>query len=205
MKTRNFFLLAALLLFVSLSLVSGCRSTPEPKPTKAAIIDEFDGAPDWVVKGCAAYWGDESKNKICGVGSMGGTRNIALARKTAITRGRTEIADALRTRVQAMVKDYQATVTGGENYGKAASDEQAVTSVSKTITDQTLVGTQMVDSWISKKSGTFYALVMMDMETFKKAVSEMQQLDAGVRKYVEENAAKAFDELDKEMDKLNQK
>ncbi len=205
MKTRSFWMLAALLTFVSLALVAGCKSTPEPKPTKDAIIGEFDGAPDWVVKGCAAYWGDNPKEKICGVGSMGGTANIALARKTAITRGRAEIADTLSTRVQSLVQDYQATVTGGENFGKAASDEQSVTAVSKTITDQTVVGTQMVDSWISKKSGTFYALVVMDMETFKKALSEMQTLDAGVRKFVEENAAKAFDQLDKEIDKLNQK
>lgn len=169
----------------------------EPKPPKPGsnFQAELEGAPDWVVKGCSAYWGDKAKDKLCGVGSMGGTRNISLARQSAISRGRAEIATSLQVQVKRLVKDYQATVTGGEGYGTQASDEQYVADVSKQITNMTLSGTEMVEIWTSK-SGTIYALVVLDVEKFKSAVAAAQNLDQQVRDYVEKNAAKAFDELD---------
>ena len=149
-----------------------------------------------MTKGCSAYWGDKASDKICGVGSMGGTRNISLARTQAVNRGRNEIASSLKVVVKRLVKDYQATVTGGENYGTASADEQYVSDTSKQITDQTLNGTEATEIWVSN-SGTVYALVVMDTEKFGKAVSSMNNLDQKVREYVENNAQKAFDELDK--------
>jgi len=111
---------------------------------------------------------------------MGGTRNVALARSTAIARARTEISRTLTVQVEAMIKDYQSTTTGGAEFGAAANDEQHITDVSRQITDHSLAGTELVDSWISER-GTFYALVALDAERFKDAISQMRQLSEGVR------------------------
>jgi hypothetical protein len=137
---------------------------------------------------------------ICGVGSAGGSRNASLMRSTATARARTELARSLQVKVKAMLKDYQATTTGGQDFGTAAADEQHIVDVSKQITDMSLSGTEVEDTWISQ-SGTFYALVAMDVDKFKNAVSKMNNLSESVRKAVEDRAQKSFEELDEEIDK----
>lgn len=190
-------LLVGLLGGAALALAA-CSTTPTPP--KDAIENELADAPDWVRKGCSTYWEKGEERRICGVGAMGGTRNAALARTGAMTRARTEIARSLQTQVEAMLKDYQSTTTGGEAFGAAANDEQHVEDVSRQITEMTLSGTEMVDSWISK-SGTFYALVSLDVATFQQAVSQMEQLSESVRRAVIDRAERAFDDLDYQLDR----
>jgi hypothetical protein len=186
--------------FVAAALGLGCSSKqPETLDPREAMQGEFAGAPDWVIRGCASYWGDDASENICGVGSAGGSRNISLMRTTAIGRGRTEIARTLQTKVKAMLKDYASTTTGGEEFGMAANDEQHIVDVSKQITDISLSGTEMTDSWISQ-NGTFYALVALDLEKFEDSVRRMDQLSESVRKAVVERAEQSFAELDDEIE-----
>ena len=164
-------------------------------PPSEAMPDEFAGAPDWVVRGCDGLEGDR---QICGVGSMGGTNNISLARTTAVARGRTEIARTLETRVKAMLKDYQSTTTGGQEFRNAAVDEQHIEDVSKQITDFSLSGTEMKELWISR-SGTVYAVVVLDVEKFTDSVSKMKTLSNELRAAIEERARASFEELGDEI------
>ncbi len=182
--------------------VAGCAGNKpkEPEEPRAAIAGELKGAPDWVIKGCAAYWGEKEEKRICGVGSVGGTRNISLARSGAIARARTEIARTLQVKIKSMLKDYSATTTGGEDYGAAAADEQHIEEVSKQITDMTLSGTEMVDSWMSDM-GTLFVLVTLDLEGFKSAVDQMENLTEEIRQAVIERADNAFVELEEEIEK----
>jgi hypothetical protein len=189
-------LLAVLLLL----LAAGCASTPERLSPREAVSRELDGAPDWVVKGCSAWWGDDDDAHLCGVGSMGGTRNVSLAITTAMARGRTEIARTLQTKVKAMLEDYQATTTGGEEYGSAAADEQHVVDVSRQITDLSLSGSERKDLWISP-NGTIFALMVLDLEKFQDSVARMDQLSERVRKAVIDRAEASFKELDEQVDK----
>lgn len=169
--------------------VMSCGSK-EPAAPASAMQNELDGAPEWVLNESSG-----GNGLICGVGSATGTRNVALARSTAQGRGRTAIARSLQVRVKAMLKDYQSTTTGGEAFGQAANDEQHIEDVSKQITDTTLSGTEQKNTWISK-TGTLYVQMCMDVEKFKGAVNQMQQLDEKVRAAVVERANKAFNELD---------
>ncbi len=202
MKIVKAFVLAAT---ASLAACGGNATPPPvaPAPMGNALAAEFNGAPTWVRQSCRAYWGDQGKGKICAVGSAGGSRNVALLRSGATGRGRTEIARMLQTKVTALLKDYQRTVTGGENFGKAASDEQLIQDTSKQLTDTSLSGTEAVDSWISE-SGTMYVLVSLNTETFANALNQMKQLDKKVQDYVVNNANKAFDDLQGELDKARQ-
>ena len=189
------------LLVLGIVWASGCASVP--KTPADAVQGELSDAPEWVRKGCEAWWGEKKEHRICGVGAAGSTRNAALARTGAIARGRTEIARSLGVRVEALMKDYQATTTGGEGFGTSAADDQHLVDVGKQITDMSLAGTTLVDSWISS-SGTFYALVALDVEGFKDAVSKMQNLSESVRSAVIQRADKAFEDLDREIDRRRQ-
>ena len=125
-------LLTIALMTAALILV-GCGGPPT---TGTAMEKELEGAPDWVIDG---HGGDN--DKVYGVGSVNGTRNVGLARSAAQGRGRTAIARSMEVIVKSMLKDYQASATGGEEFMLAASDEQYIEDTSKQITDMTLSGT----------------------------------------------------------------
>ena len=184
------------------ALALGCAGTPEIGEG-TPLEDELKGAPAWVIQGCRAYWEDD-KGFICGIGSAGASENVSLLRTTAIGRGRTEIARTLSTQVKAMLKDYASTTTGGQEFGRAANDEQHIEDVSKQITDMSLSGTEMVDSWVSQ-AGTYYALVALDVEKFSDAVSRMDQLSESVRRAVVERAEDSFAELSEEVERERQR
>ncbi|MBO4698907.1 LPP20 family lipoprotein [bacterium] len=189
----------SLLVFVAALIMVACGSSNKKENTpKNAMAAEFEGAPKWVMIG-----GSGSSQEICTVGSTGGTRNPSLAKNAAVGKGRDELSRMLNVKVQSMLKSYMSTTTGGEEYGTAANDEQHIVDVSKQITDQTLSGTEQKDAWISN-SGTFYALVCMDVNKFSGAIQNMGQLSENIRKAVVERAEKAFDELAKEIEKKNQ-
>lgn len=170
-----------------------------PEKVTAEFAQTLDGAPGWATKDCAVYAQEKGeKPKLCGVGSSAGTRNYSLARSAAETRARAALAASLEAKVKRMVKDYQATTTGGENFGTAAADEQHVEDVSKQVTNMTLSGTRVEDTWISPHDGTCFVLMVLDTEAFKDAVGRMQTLSEGLRKAIVERADRAFRELDQE-------
>ena len=197
---------AAISIALSIGVVAcgGGNPAQAPAPSGNAAMDDFNAAPTWVRQSCKSYWGDAGKGRICAVGSMGGSGNIGLLRSGATGRARTEIARSLQTKVTALLKDYQRTVTGGENFGTAAADEQLVQDTSKQLTDTTLSGTEQVDSWVGPKSGTMYVLVQLNTEAFSDAIGKMKNLDAKTREYVVKNSQKAFDDLQSELDKARQ-
>lgn len=168
---------------------------PTLPPPGEGFADEFRDAPPWVKNGCAAFE-EESEPVICGVGSMGGTRNISLARSSSVARARTDLARTLQVKVKAMIKDYQAA-TGDMN---AVGDEQHVVDVSKQITKTNLAGTRVEQTWVSPNR-TLWTLVVLDVESFKGTLDKMEQLDERVRKAIIERAEEAFRDLDKELEK----
>ena len=198
---RSFLVLAALLLGVAtLAACGGKDRGPEEPPRPGSTFQaELEGAPDWVLQSCEAYY-DDATDVICGVGSVAGTRNISLARSTAQARGRTEIARTLNTRVESMLRDYQATVTGGSAFGTAADDEQFIQDVSRQITDTAVPGARLVDTWVSN-TGTMWVLMALDLEQFESALGRMEQLDARVREAVEQRAMEAFGDLDEALER----
>ena len=196
MNARSLRTCALFAMAVSVMVCSGCAGT-RPKPPASVVHQELASAPCWVTKGGGCYFKEAERAKyVCGVGSVGGTRNVGLAREAAMGRARTEIARSLAVRVASMLKDYQATTTGGAEFGTSAADEQHIADVSKQITDMTLSGTEIVDSWISS-SGTYYALCRLDVDGFKDTVRRMTALSESVRQAVVDRADKAFEELDR--------
>ncbi|HJX51976.1 MAG TPA: LPP20 family lipoprotein [Polyangia bacterium] len=190
MSQQNFFgLLSGTLSLSLLGIVVGCGTSP-PKPQNA-LQAELVGAPKWAQGACQL--GMPNKKGVCGTGSVAGMTNISLARSAAEGRARTELARSLQIRVKAMLKDYQAATQGGP--GNKTASEQHIEDVSKQITDTTLSGTRLEDTWISN-AGTFWALVVLDTDAFKDSLSNMKQLDERMRAAIVQRADKAFSELD---------
>jgi hypothetical protein len=189
-------LLASALLLVPTLSACGSRP-PNPVPVAGAFAGVMDGAPEWVLQGCEGS--TSARNALCGVGTVQGTRNLQLARSTAQARGRTEIARILNVHVQAMLEDYQATVTGGDQLGIAADDEQLVTDVARHVTDISLVGVRQVDTWVSRDGSSLFVLMMLDAEAVHTAISSMDSLSPQIRAQVEASSRRAFDRLDAQL------
>lgn len=195
MRVRNrmirTFLTVAALAFVAVT--AGCGkdvSTPDEQ-----IPSEFAGAPDWVLSGCSAYWGDDGGARICGVGNAKFTGNMSITRTKATSRARAEISRTLETKVKNMVKDYQEQVTDGETEMTAEQFSSTTVSLSKA----TLNGTQQQDTWISP-SNELYVLVALDVTAFENSVREMDEMSDKLRTFIESRAKKSFAELDEEME-----
>lgn len=170
--------------------------TPESGPLAGELVDaEGEPAPRWVTAPNTHRRDEEDNKVLCGEGSMAGTRNMSMAQSASAGRARTNLAAQLETRVQSMLKDYQASTSGGAQFGGAANDEQHVVNAAKQVTDTTLSGTEVTDTWISSTS-TLHTLVCLNVERFKGIVSSMEQLDEAIRAAVVQRAEAAWAELD---------
>ena len=196
MKTTQ--TLVVVVAFVS-SLCFACGGATSPEPVQGAFAGALAGAPNWVLN-CTERVAD---NVLCGVGSATGTRNISLARSSAQGRGRTDIARQLETNVTSMLEDYQATTTGGEYFGVAADDDQAIVDVSRQITDRAISGVRQTDTWVSSDGNTLYVLMELDADAFAEAVQGLDALDAAVRERVVRDSARAMDRMDAAVEALD--
>jgi hypothetical protein len=170
-------------------MLLGCGGQQKPKEQLAA---EMKGLPKWALGKCQ----DTLKNKdaLCASGSVQNQSNVNLARAAAEQRARTELARQLQVHVKAMLKDYQAATSGGED-NKTAS-EQHIEDVSKSVTDMTLSGTRLEDTWVNEETGTFWALVVLDADAFKDSLTKASALDERVRAHIVQRAERSFRELD---------
>jgi hypothetical protein len=161
-----------------------------------------DGVPRWVNRGSGAYEGEHGK-AFYGVGILAGVQNPGLARQAVDDRARGAIARMFHTYVAAMMKDYQRSTTAGDF--SASAEEQDIVSVQKTLTDATLRGVMIKDHWVDPADGTRYALAVLELDGFMSSLDDVKQLNARVRDYVRANARRAFDDLDRELRKHNER
>ncbi len=179
-----------LILLFSMIGCGGREVTPDEQ-----VPSEFAGAPEWVLQGCNAYWGDDGGARICGVGDAKIGSSMSIARTKATSRARTEISRTLETRVKNMIKDFQEEVTDGESEMTAEQFSSTTVSLSKT----TLNGTQVEQTWVSP-SNQLYILVVLDVEAFENSVREMNEMSDQLRTFIESRARKSFEELDDQME-----
>jgi hypothetical protein len=92
-----------------------------------------------------------------------------------------------------MLKDYQAATQGGPD--NATATEQYVEDTSKQITDLTLSGSRLEESFVSQ-TGTFWALVVLDVDAFKDSLQKANDLNSEVRAAIIERADRSFRALD---------
>jgi hypothetical protein len=155
-----------------------------------------------VIKGSGAFK-DTGESVFYGVGAVTGVHNKPLAVTSAENRARAEVAKVFETYSASLMKDYAASTTGGAaiTAETPTSEEQHIEQTIKTFSAVTLSGVMVVERWEDPKDGTIYSLARLSLKDFEGQVKEMQELNAGVKAYVKENAEKAFDNLATEEDR----
>jgi hypothetical protein len=172
----------------------GCAQTAGP--THPIVGINPDGTPKWVNRGSGAFDGEHGKC-FYGVGLLTGVRNEALARQAADNRARGEVAKLFDLYIAAMMKDYQRSTAAGDF--KASAEEQDIVATQKTITEATLRGVEIRDHWTDPRTGTFYALAVLDVDGVAKSLDQTPQLAAPLRDFVRSNARRAFEDLDRDL------
>jgi hypothetical protein len=135
--------------------------------------------------------------------------NMSIDKQQALANARTSLAQRIETRVSAMDKSYRdkVEVASGVESGSTFS------SVSKQVTQQTLVGTTPVKTDITKIAGkdNLCVLVAIGQEStkdiFEQLVTEADRPMNASQKdvlYAEFKAQRAEDQLDLEIEKLQQ-
>jgi len=178
------------------TMLFGCSTAPGPDHPVHGVNP--DGTPKWVNRGSGAYDGQHGKC-FYGVGVLQGIRNPGLARQTVDNRARGEIAKMFDLYIAAMMKDYQRSTTAGDM--KASAEEQDVVAAQKTITEVTLRGVEVRDHWTDPQSGVAYALAILDFNGILKSLDQAKELNTRIRDHVRARARRAFNDLDRELQK----
>lgn len=144
--------------------VTGCSSPPPPKVAAPECVFPSStlAAPAWVcdmpVEGAS----------VSAVGiSAKSSAGVAFMKQMAMADARVQLAQTVRIRVSNMIKQYAET-TGAANQQTV---DQVNTSVTKQITDETLVGTKLLRS-ITGPDGAMYVLVGLD-ESSAQQIAEV--------------------------------
>lgn len=190
---KKLFLLITCLVVGSLVLFS-CGGSKSAKVDNKALAEEFENAPSWVLDG-----GGSMEGGMAAVGSAAiGDAGMNFARTEALANGRDELARQLGVKVKNMVKNFTQT-TG---IGDSETVDKVSSQVSKQVTSETLTGSRQKESWISP-SATYYVLVVVDPEIVKESVKNSIQTSLKNEQalWQQFQAKKAYDELDKEIEK----
>lgn len=160
-----------LLSAVALIGVAGCSGAPTKEKVADCVFpsNPSEAAPDWVCTGSA------EGAEVSAVGSekiVSG--EVDFAQTMAVASARVKMAGQMKTHVAAMIKKYMET-TGA---GSGATVDKVNTSVTKQITDETLVGSKMIKSRTSS-DGTVYVLVGISEAAVQKMTADAVKTSMG--------------------------
>lgn len=178
---------------MGLAILSGCAGNP--KITSTTPIQDIPDRPEWVIKDSSAL-NNESGNAFYGVG-VSNFKDVVIQRKSADNQARNEVAKVLEVKLSSLEKEAAAETVAGEDRAL----EKLAEIVMKVLVDIRLSGVYIVDHWQHPATGDLYALAKLDLEAFRKAVEdlqEMKKLDQKAKKRVKEYMYQLFNELDKE-------
>ena len=161
----------------ALAMVAGCASTPK----------KIKDAPGWYTD-----LPDDDESYLYSA-TVGESRKADVATKKATIQARAELAQKLGTKVQNLEKLFQ------EEVGADSDTEllEQFTSVTKTITSETLHGTQQEERKVQTlENGTYRVYVLMSLPIGAANQTMMAKIKANEHLYTRFRASKAFEDLD---------
>jgi hypothetical protein len=177
--------------------LTACVTEPAKPAAKAAVADcVFPGtneaAPGWIC--------DEPVEgvEVAAVGVADPTQaGEAFQKQMAATDARVQLAQRMKVQVANMVKQYVET-TGA---GKDETVDKVNTSVTKQITNETLVGTRIFKSRVNQTTGRMYVLLGLDVASVQKIAeaSVKTSMNNDRALWQKFQGAKAQDEMAKEI------
>jgi len=180
----------------SLVFLAACSTTPPVETTSVGVI------PSWILN-------PQIEDGIAVSECVLFSGNMSIDKQQALANARTSLAQRIETRVSAMDKSYRdkVEVASGVESGSTFS------SVSKQVTQQTLVGTNPIKTDIVQIAGKDNLCVLMGIgqqstkaifdELIGKAELPMTASQKDVL-YAEFKAQRAEEQLDAELEKLQQ-
>lgn len=178
---------------VTVLLITGCSNKNEVvQAAPAQIKNELSDAPKWVSSPL-----DEKS-----ISSTGSAKIGKAGMQFAITEAEANARDAMAKQMQVKVANMVKNFTQQTGVGDGQTVDKVVSSVSKQVTQQELIGIQRKDMWISP-SGELWVLMSMSEQSvlaIKNAVKSSFKNDDALHQQV--LAKQAQDELDKELEKL---
>jgi hypothetical protein len=177
------------LLLISIGLIAliltGCAAPATSGTTEAR---ESKDIPAW------ATTRPNDEGILYGVGQAK-KQNPSLAKKVAAQRARDEIAGAVKIKVENLVKDFMQESGVGEKAGALEFTQV----VSKGVTDATLTGAMIKETY-QAKDGTYFVLVTYSLDDARRsAIESARQEEAAWNQF---QADKGFDDLEAELNKL---
>jgi len=163
MKTRG---LVEIVLVISLCVVlTGCGVRFLSKP-----------APGWMNGPSTEYPPERFLN---GVGQ-------AKSRERAEKQAYAAIAKVFRTRVMVQDRDIESYVTRDSGSGARSTHAIDIDRRIEISTDRVLEDVRIAESWHDKKTGTHFALAVMNLDTVGASLrAQIRELDAGITHHVE--------------------
>ncbi len=176
-----------ILTFVSggLLILTGCAGKMESGTTEARDSRDM---PAWSLERPAA------EGMIYGVGQAK-KQNPSLAKKVAAQRARDEVAAAVKVKIESLVKDFMQE----SGIGERAEALEFTQAVSKGVTDATLTGAIIKETYLGK-DGTYFVLVEYSLDQARRAAIETARQEEAL--WNEFKAEQGFEALELELDKL---
>lgn len=177
--------LTALLTTVTLWSCAGPKMTNlAPTPTEKVIA----GIPEW-------YKNPPTDSEHLFAAATATSRDMQLATQKAKTTAQANLAQQLSTKLANLTKQFQ------EETGEA-QDSQLLTqftSATKTVTDETLVGTKTDKQEILPEQGIYRVYILMSLPIGKANQALMDKIKGDQTLYTRFRSTQAFEELDKEL------
>jgi len=169
--------------------ISIAPNTTPPKNEFSNSTTDIDSEPTWVNKI------PKSSDAIYAVGYEERYSDPTIARRKSIEKARSQLAKVAKMRVASLLDNW-----AGRNEG---IDLSLVRNISRTISNATLRGSQIIGFWSNPRSGENYSLVCIFKKTItvsvrKQVLSKIRKAEANELKVedVEASANRALDDLD---------
>ena len=173
--------------FLLLFVACGPKTTNlAPEPSKKV------SAPDWYLNP------PEDPSYLYATSSMT-SRDMQLAVQKAETQARTDLAQQMQSNISNLNKQFQEEVGLGED----SEMLQQFTSVTKSVTQQTLNGSRTDRKELVEEKGIYRAYVLMSLPIGTANQQLMEKIRANENLYTRFRSTQAFEELDEEIEKLN--
>jgi hypothetical protein len=175
-------------------LFTGCKKEKKAKVTRETSVSGAKEEPEWVTR-CAGAFEDAGKEAFYGCGAVSGIQNRALQIQSADERARVDLARALDTYVAGFMKDYMSSAASEDL--SDAEEKQFVESITKSITEATLYGSQVVDRWRGPDD-TLYSLCKVSFDNVAQSMRKAMKARA---EELRMNADEALRQLDEQLEK----
>lgn len=183
------------LVLVGSALAVGC-SSPQVKLNP--------DLPTWAQRGSGKCLNlpefEISSKNLCGIGIASNITSVSLGMKDAGAKARAELAAVMKAKLKSFTREVQESLSKG---GKTDEIQKVQAGVEELVS-QTLVGATVPITYQDKSSGNFYAMAMVDPETFQKAMNDLKT-NSSLSEAVKEEINKRADDVMNEWDRADEK